>query len=80
MPRGNERHRDSHADIDPNVPVVGFRCNRGIVIAHDGVIAERRDHACGAEFFRFLQEPSAYIASALLTLPSQVTQRIKSSP
>src|SRR5260370_12378043 len=47
MPRGNERHRDSHADIYPTMPIVGFGSDCRIVVAHDGVSAERRDDACG---------------------------------
>ena len=45
MPRRHERHRDACADIYGLVPVVGLGRDGGIVIAHDGVVAERRDHA-----------------------------------
>src|SRR6266851_4609663 len=55
MPRGNERHCNSPAKISPAkispakihaiVPVVGFDSDCGIVISHDGVIAEWRDDA-----------------------------------
>ncbi len=46
MARGNERHRNSRAKIQARVPVVRFRLDCGVVISHDGVIAERRDDAC----------------------------------
>ena len=52
MPRRDRRHGDSGADIHPLAPVVGFGGNRRIMTAHDGVIAERRDHArpmCGGK-------------------------------
>jgi hypothetical protein len=45
VPRRHERHRDARPDLHPIVPVVRLRRDRGIMPAHDGVVAERRDHA-----------------------------------
>ena len=44
MSRGNERYRQSIANIDPIIPVVGFCGNGGVKLAHDDVITERGDH------------------------------------
>ena len=45
MERGNQRRRNSGADINPLMPIVGFGRDCGIMILHDCVIAERRDDA-----------------------------------
>ena len=45
MPHRHERHGDAGAEQHALVPVVGLRRDRGIVGAHDGVVAERRDDA-----------------------------------
>src|SRR6185437_16666121 len=46
MSRGNERHRNSAADIDTITPVVSLRGNCRVKISHDDVVAQRRDDAC----------------------------------
>jgi len=43
--RGNERYRDSRADIDAFFPIISFGCNCRIKIAHDSVVTERCDYA-----------------------------------
>ena len=45
MPCRHERHGDAGADLDPIVPIVAFGGDGRIVIAHNGVVAERRDDA-----------------------------------
>jgi len=45
MSRGNERHRQSAADINTITPVVGFRSNCRVKISHDDVVAQRCDYA-----------------------------------
>jgi len=40
MSRGNERHRQSAADINTITPVVGFRGNCPVKISDDDVVAQ----------------------------------------
>jgi hypothetical protein len=43
--RGDQGRNASGADIYLILPVVGFGRDCGIMICHDGVVAERRDNA-----------------------------------
>ena len=44
VPRRHQRHRDAIAELDAILPVKAFGFDRVVRIAHDEVIAERRDH------------------------------------
>ena len=45
VPHRRERDRNARSELDAIVPIVGLDADRRVVVAHDRVVAERRDDA-----------------------------------